>query len=164
VGSNLDEVALPACGIYRTTRTLHLGEHEVPANQLVYFHNHSDAGPPLLLAPASNENNKWTFQERGHSIVDSEDIGALASLKPEGFYRFREHFHPNEDQIVAANATVQLGYDLAASPLVFFPTVYLADNSLRFPSNGMKIDDKLYELLEPLDVRGPFVPKVRHLH
>ena len=42
---------LPACGLYRTTKPLPDHEDEIGENTLVYFHNHSDSGLPVVVAP-----------------------------------------------------------------------------------------------------------------
>jgi hypothetical protein len=155
---------LPGCGLYRTTTPLPGHADAVPAEHLVYFHDHSDAGPPLLLLPAANVHNRWRFHERGHLVTDPTYPASLAPLLPEGFYRLREHFHPSEDQVVNQNALVQLGYNRAAQPILFFPVLGEHDNSLVFPSRGTRIGPTIYALLEPLDHRGPYIPGVEHLH
>jgi hypothetical protein len=155
---------VPGCGPYRTTRPLPGHEEAVPAERLIYFHNHSDAGPPLVLLPASNERNRWRFHQRGLLVEDPGYVASLVALKPEGFYRLREHFHPNEEQVVAQNALVQLGYTAVAEPIIFFPRLHETENSLVFPPRGTRIPPPIYDLLEPLDHRGPHVPGVAHLH
>ena len=45
---------LPNCGLYRTTKPLPDNEAAVPADALVYFHNHSDSGLPVIVAPDHN--------------------------------------------------------------------------------------------------------------
>jgi hypothetical protein len=133
----------------------------VAAGLLVRFHNHSDQGEPIVLLPERNENNKWTYSQNGYLIHDDEYAGTMVALKAEGIYRSREHFHPASDQVVAKDALVQLGYNRHAEPIIFFPRVLEAENALAFPTTGTKINDKIYALLEPLDLRGPYVPKAR---
>lgn len=155
---------LPLCGLYRTTRPVPGHEDEIPASRLIYFHNHSAEGPPIVLLPARNTNNKWQFHSRGCLVEDAEYLATLESLRREGFYRLREHFHPNNQQIVNRDALVQLGYNRYAEPILFFPTRNNQNNSLTFPLQGIKIGQEIYDLLEPLDVRGPHVPDPPTLH
>jgi hypothetical protein len=156
-----DDTITPRCGLYRTTRALPEGSDTVAAGQLVYFHNHSDQGPPLLLLPKSNRHNRWQFHDRGHHLTDA-DLTGLEPLKPEGLYRLREHFHPDDNHVVAANALVQLGYNRAAEPIIFFPRTSQTDNGVVFPSQGTRIGQAVYQLLEPLDLRGPYHPTPLH--
>ena len=155
---------LPRCGLYRTTKPVPGHEEEVPAGYLIYFHNHSAEGPPLVLLPEHNKNNKWRFHDRGYLVDDRAYLTTLQPLQREGFYRLRDHFHPTTQQIVNRNALVQLGYNRYAEPILFFPTRDSKDNSLRFPLQGIKIRQHIYELLEPLDVRGPHVPDPPTIH
>ena len=146
-----------SCGLYRTTRAV----AGINADHLVYFHNHSNEGPPILLLPETNDNNRWSFAQNGR-LVEGEDSDALAPLKQEGLYRVREHFHPDQDRVVAADSLVQLGYNRAAEPILFFPISTPDANSIAFPSRGMKIPATIYELLSPLDLRGPRKPTQLH--
>ncbi len=89
----------------------------------------------------------------------------MATLEPllrEGLYRFREHFHPDDKRVVAANTLVQLGYNRAGEPIVFFPESRDEDNALVFPTRGMRITAQVYALLDPLDLRGPVTPVQIH--
>lgn len=128
----------------------------------MYFHNHSEQGPPIVVLPESNANNKWTFATKGFSISDQAFIESLQPRLREGLYRLREHFHPDDARIVPANALIQLGYDRAATPIIFFPRPLGDENALMFPSQGMKVPPKVYALLEPLDLRGPHAPSKLH--
>lgn len=118
----------------------------------------------MVLLPDVNDNNHWSFKEKGFSVTDSEFIEGLEPLKAQGLYRVREHFHPNADQVVNANALVQLGYNGEGDPIVFFPEALRGQNAIEFPESGMKIPAPIYELLEPIDTQGPHVPKQRHFH
>lgn len=157
----MPEQATRACGLYRTTRTLP-GHDEVGPGRLVYYHNHSEQGPPIVLLPEANTNNRWSFHRQGYLVTDADFTASLEALKPEGLYRLREHFHPDAERTVAANALVQLGYNASASPIIFFPTLRAEDNAWVFPTSGMGIPAQVYELLEPLDTRGPFRPVALH--
>ena len=150
--ATVDEVR--PCGLYRTTAALPGHEEAVPPGRLVYFHNHSERGPPIVLLPASNTHNKWTFHPRGHLAQDAAYLASLDSLKPEGLYRLREHFHPDASRVVAKGALAQLGYNRRADPILFFPQVVSGENAIMFPSSGMGIPPAVYDLLEPLDLRG----------
>lgn len=144
----LPRMALPPCGIYRTTRPV----AGVPANLLVYFHNHGDPGPGLYL-PASWKNNRATFQEQGHTLGDPSEASALAPLAAEGFYRVVDSFHCCEKQCTRfeTDDLVQLGYDAAASPILFVPEV--VDGVLGVPERGTRIDEGRIERLRVLRVR-----------
>lgn len=153
---------MPACGLYRTTRALADRPESVGPGLLVKFHNHSDEGPPVVLLPDHNRSNRWHFHRHSFHVRDPEFLDSLVALKPEGVYRLREHFHPDAERIVAANALVQLGYNREAEPILFFPTLDGETNSLTFPARGMKITDPVYQLLERLDLRGPHEPRKLH--
>jgi hypothetical protein len=150
------------CGLYRTTAALPGREREVGPDLLVYFHNHSRDGTAMLVLPQHNRSNRWQFHERGHQITDPSYVDSLATLKPEGFYRLRKHFHQGDGQVVAANALVQLGYNRRAEPLIFHPRIDEPTNALSFPDRGTLITREIYELLEPLDLRGPHRPPTVH--
>ena len=81
---------LPPCGIYRTTAPLPGKEEWVRENLLVYFHNHSQQGPPLLLLPATNGSNRWVFHEKGYLIRDPDYVETLVKLMDEGLYVLAE--------------------------------------------------------------------------
>lgn len=160
----IDAPMVPRCGLFHTTLPVPGREQEIAAGLLVYFHNHSAEGPPILLLPASNERNRWHFHRQGVVVADMDYLASLAPLKREGFYRLREHFHPTREQIVNRNALVQLGYTIRAEPILFFPMMHTTENSLVFPDRGVKIGAEIYGLLEPLDLHGPHTPEPPQLH
>lgn len=161
----MDIIAVyPKCGLYKTTDPVPGHESQVPAGRLVYFHNHSEKGPPVILVPAANRHNRWTFHDHGHLVTDVGYLNTLKSMRAEGFYRLREHFHLADGQVVSKNALAQLGYNAVAEPILFFPQPLSDDNGLRFPDKGFKIDERVYKLLEPLDVRGAHSNTPHHLH
>lgn len=162
--SRLDVPLVPRCGLYRTTQPVPGHAEHIPARRLVYFHNHSTEGPPVLLLPADNDRNRWRFHRHGFLVADVDYLATLRSLKLEGMYRLREHFHLPEGRMVNRNALVQLGYNAHADPILFFPVVHDTTNSLVFPDRGVKIDETVYDLLEPLDLRGPHEPDPPQLH
>ena len=151
-------MATKPCGLYRTT----IPRGELEASQLVYFHNHSDQGPPIVQLPASNQHNRWSFHKEGMLVEDDKYIDSLEALKPEGLYIVTEHFHPDEERVVAENSLVQLGYNRGAEPILFFPTSAEGSNGLVFPAKGMKIPAIIYAKLEKLDLRGPHRPRRLH--
>jgi hypothetical protein len=56
---------LPNCGLYRTTKALPEHETDFPVGSVVYFHNHSDSGLPVVIAPDHNIMNEWHFHGAG---------------------------------------------------------------------------------------------------
>ncbi len=150
------------CGLYRTILSLPGHEDAVPAQRLVYFHNHSERGGPVVLLPESNTNNKWRFQGAGLPANDEAFIAAMEPLKPEGLYRVREHFHPDGARVVPAGALAQLGYNRRADPILFFPQPVSGENAIAFPAKGMSIPPAVYALLDRIDLRGPHEPKRLH--
>ncbi len=149
----------PPCGLYRTTRPLPTEPEAVPAGRLVMFHNHSDQGPPILLLPQHNRHNRWSFHERGFLVEDAAFMSSLEALKAEGWYFLREHFHPNQQEVVPQRQLVQLGYNAHGEAILFFPELEKDRNALFFSDKGMKIPATIYALLEPLATSGPQVPK-----
>lgn len=154
--------SIPGCGLYKTSVALSAETSTVEADRLVYFHNHSDAGVPIVLVPKANVNNRWSFSAEGILLRDSALAQTLVALKPEGLWRLREHFHPDEQRVVPKNALVQLGYNRQAEPIVFFPKAIEGENGFVFPSRGTRIPPSIYALLEPLDARGPRKPTQIH--
>lgn len=154
----------PRCGLYQTRAPMPGHEARVPAGRLVYFHNHSRQGPPIVLLPAHNRHNTWYFHERGYLVDSPAYAAALRALLPQGLCRVREHFHPGPELTVERNTVVQLGYTLAAEPIVFFGTRNPADGSVRFAERGMRIDERVYQQLEPLGLGGPRQVTRRQLH
>ena len=159
-----DQVKDKRCGLYKTTKDIKLGDQTMKAPALVYFHNHPDKGEQILQTPHSNTHNRWGFHEKGFAISDKEFVVGLERLKSEGLYRVNKHFHPNDEQWVPIEALVQLGYNGAGEPIIFFPTAVKGENGIVFPDKGMKIPKSIYDTLEPLDLRGPQQNSVPHLH
>lgn len=140
-------VALPRCGLYRTTRAL----GDVPAGQLVNFHNHSDTGEPVLYLPMYVTLNRWQWEKKGRPIRELSDVETLRALPPEGYYLLRQDVRFEEAKW-PARSLVQLGYDRAGSPLLFLAQrrFHTAENSLFFSDRGMPIES--VDILEPLVV------------
>ncbi len=151
-------MALPDCGLYRTTLSHPDHGERVPAGRLVHFHNHSHAGKPMVLLPKENASNTWTFNTNGYLIDKEGWVRSLQPLKPEGFYLTAEPFQTRTELLVAPGQIVQLGYNRNAEPLVFFPQRDKGGNSLVFPAKGMVISSQVYASLQPVSVRGPYQP------
>lgn len=141
--------SLPACGLYRTTRPLAGKEEQVPAGVLIYFHNHSQQGPPLVLLPASNSNNNWKFHERGYLVESLDWVETLTKLPAQGLYVLRRHLHLGQNQL-PAKSLVQLGYNRTGEPILF--PGRRVDNTIDFPLRGAKFNDaSIFEALAPAD-------------
>jgi len=144
---------LPDCGLYRTTKPLPEHETDVPAGTLVYFHNHSDSGLPVVIAPEHNVLNRWHFhggglQFRGLSWADS-----LVKLPAEGFYMLRKALSFEGGEWPKATL-VQLGYTRTADPILFIAQVraQLDENDLFFSDRGVGVSREQLALLEQLQV------------
>jgi hypothetical protein len=153
-------MALPPCGLYRTTQNV----AGVPAGRLVYFHNHGDPGAGVYL-PQSWTLNRASWEPRGHTLPDEAAAQHLAPLPPEGLYMVNETFFCCEKRCVKyeAQQLVQLGYDGAATPLLFIPE--FSAKGLGFPERGNRLDDALLRRLTPLRVaQGTEAPVDRFVH
>jgi hypothetical protein len=139
--------ALPACGLYRTTRPL----QELPAGRLVFFHNHGDPGPGVYL-PERWELNQARWSPRGFTVGDPAWASTLAPLAPEGLYRVERPFACCDQQCqrFEVGQLVQLGYDAAATPLLFVPE--WTRGALGFPERGTRLEAGRVEHLTPLKV------------
>ena len=141
-------MALPPCGLYRTTQPL---EGHVPAGRLVYFHAHGDPGPGVYL-PSGWQLNRAQWHETGHTIPAPEWAATLAPLPAEGLYRVREPFAccPKRCRTYERDLLVQLGYTAEAAPLLFLPE--WTDSGLAIPEMGVPIDADRLACLAPLKV------------
>jgi hypothetical protein len=143
------------CGLYRTTRAIPDG---VPANALVYYHNHGDPGPGVYQ-PRDWRNNQAIFHERGTTVPDAAYEQTLVPLPVEGFYRVVEGFHCCEQSCTffEQDQLVQLGYNGDADPILFVPKQI--EGALSVPSTGTKIDherlSKITLLKVPTDEVAP---------
>lgn len=128
-------MALPPCGLYKTTAPL----NEVPAGTLVYFHNHGNPGPGIYL-PHRWDQNRARFHERGVTLPSPEWSANLSALPAEGLYRVQRAFTCCDKKCVtyAAEALVQLGYDGKATPILFVPE--WVNEGLRIPERGTPIE------------------------
>lgn len=153
--SSLEAAAgrLPPCGLYRTSRPLPGKEEWVREGMLVYFHNHSQQGPPLLLLPSANTHNRWSFHEKGYLIRDTSYVDALVQLFDEGLYILTEPIYLSRDEFIPEDTLVQLGYNRGAEPILFLAK--FADNVITFPNSGLKCTTEIFEMLRPCDFRVP---------
>jgi hypothetical protein len=142
--------ALPPCGIYRTTQKL----ENIPANKLVYFHNHGEPSAGVYL-PAKWTQNRASFDSRGTPIPGTWWAATLDPLAYEGFYRVREPFFCCEKKCVEfqTDQLVQLGYNGDAEPILFVPE--LRADAFSIPERGMMIDRSRIAKLAPLKIAMP---------
>jgi len=150
---------LPPCGIYKTQQALSGKEEWVKDNLLVYFHNHSQQGPPLLLLPASNSQNRWTFHDKGYLVRDPGFVETLMPLRPEGYYVMNEPIYLSHDEMIPENTLVQLGYNRVADPILFLAE--FENNVIKFPSSGLKCTLEIFDIIRAVDFR---VPEFRDMH
>lgn len=151
---------LPPCGLYKTTEPLPGKEQWVRANLLVYFHNHSQQGPPLLLLPAENKENRWTFHEKGYLIRDPGYVDTLVPLRDEALYVLTEPIYLSRDEFIPERTLVQLGYNRAAEPILFLGK--FERNSIQFPASGLKCTLEIFDLVEDVRFRLPELEEDRH--
>ena len=151
--------ALPPCGLYKTMDPLPGKEEWVRENLLVYFHNHSQQGPPLLLLPASNAGNRWTFHDKGYLIREADFVESLQPLRSEGYYVLSEAIYISRDELIPERTLVQLGYNRAADPILFLAS--FESNAISFPTSGLKCTLEIFDLLEEVNFR---VPEFHEMH
>jgi hypothetical protein len=144
---------LPNCGLYRTTKPLPEHEAEVPAGILVYFHNHSDSGLPVVIAPDHNVMNRWHFHGAGIPFRGLSYADSLMKLPAEGFYTLRKQLD-FEGRSWPKSTLVQLGYTRNADPILFIAQVRasLEENDLFFSDRGVGITREQMGILEPCEV------------
>lgn len=138
---------LPPCGLYRTLSPV-VG---IPADRLVYFHNHGDPGPGLYL-PDSWKGNRVQLSKKGNVLKDTSEVRHLEPLPAEGFYRVVEAFHCCQKKCreFPAEMLVQLGYNGQAKAILFAPEI--VDGMLAIPERGSAIDDDNFQHLRMLKV------------
>jgi hypothetical protein len=144
---------LPECGLFRTTKPLPDHEEEIPPGILVYFHNHSDSGLPVVIAPEHNVHNRWHFHGSGVPFRGLSWADSLVKLTAEGFYSLRRAL-PFQGGEWPKSSLVQLGYNRNAAPILFIAQAraQLAENDLFFADNGVGITPEQLSVLEPLQV------------
>jgi hypothetical protein len=151
---------LPPCGLYKTTEPLEGKEQWVRDGLMVYFHNHSQQGPPLLLLPAENKENRWVFHDKGYLIRDPDFVDTLVPLMDEGLYVLREPIYLSRDEFIPEKTLVQLGYNRSAEPILFLGQ--FEDNEILFPDSGLKCTLEIFDLLDEVNFRVPEMEDDRH--
>jgi hypothetical protein len=154
---------LPDCGLYRTTKPLPEHEDDVPAGTLIYFHNHSDSGLPVVVPPEHNVHNRWHFHGGGIPFRGLSWADTLTKLPPEGFYVLKRALSFEGGEWPKASL-VQLGYTRRGEPIVFIAQVRasLAENDLFFSDRGVSATPEQMRLLEPVQVFSEPIPAGVH--
>jgi hypothetical protein len=144
---------LPDCGLYRTSKPLPGHEDAVPAGVLVYFHNHSDSGLPVVVIPEHNIHNRWHFHGPGIAFRGLTWADSLTKLPPEGYYMLRKSLSFEGGEWPKASL-VQLGYTKSGDPILFIAQVRarLEENDLFFSDRGLNPARDKLSLLEPLQI------------
>lgn len=141
-------MAASRCGLYRTKAPI----GAIPAGRLVYFHDHGNPGPGVYL-PERWLGNRARFSPQGTTLADpSRAAELLAPLAPEGLYRVTRTFFCCAERCreFQPESLVQLGYDAAATPILFVPE--LVDEKLDLPTRGVRIDPASVSALSRLSV------------
>ena len=143
----MSDIDLPACGIYRTTTPI----AGIPADRLVYFHNHGDPGPGLYL-PEEWQSNRAQFSRRGRTLQDLALAHTLEPLPSEGLYRVVDSFTCCQKQCrtYQEEMLVQLGYNGHAQPILFLPQV--VDSMMALPERGNAVEEAVLPKLAALKV------------
>lgn len=144
---------LPQCGLYRTTKPLPEHETEIPAGTLIYFHNHSDAGLPVAIAPEHNIMNRWHFHGSGIPFRGLAWADSLVRLPQEGFYTLRKGLEFDGGSW-PKGTLVQLGYTRTGDPILFIAQLrgVMEENDLFFSDRGVGIAREQLALLELVNV------------
>lgn len=123
------------------------------AGILVYFHNHSQQGPPLVLLPAENKHNRWSFNDKGYLIREPDYVDTLVPLKEEGLYVLEEPIYLSREEFIPDQTLVQLGYNRSADPILFL--AQFENTAIFFPDSGLKCTTEVFDLLREADFRLP---------
>jgi hypothetical protein len=144
---------LPNCGLFRTTKPLPEHEAEIPAGTLVYFHNHSDSGLPVVIVPDHNILNRWHFHGAGIPFRGLSWADTLVKLPAEGFYMLRKALDFEGGSWPKATL-VQLGYTKTGDPILFIAQQRgnLEENDLFFSERGVGVTREQLAILEALSV------------
>ena len=139
--------------MYRTTKALPEHETEVPAGCMVYFHNHSDAGLPVVTVPDHNVMNRWHFHGAGIPFRGLSWADSLVKLPNEGFYMLRKALE-FQGGSWPKGTLLQLGYTKVGDPILFIGQVraQMDENDLFFSDRGVGITREQLSVLEPLNV------------
>jgi hypothetical protein len=144
---------LPNCGLYRTSKPLPEHETEIPTGVLVYFHNHSDSGLPVVITPDHNILNRWHFHGSGIPFRGLSWADSLVKLPSEGFYMLRKGLEFEGGSWPKATL-VQLGYTKQGEPILFIAQLRasLDENDLYFSDRGVGITRDQLAVLEALNI------------
>jgi hypothetical protein len=144
---------LPPCGLYRTTRPLPEHESEIPAGALVYFHNHSDSGLPVVIVPEHNVLNRWHFHGAGIPFRGLSYADSLERVMDEGFYMLRKGLEFDGGSW-PKGTLVQLGYTRTGDPILFIAQLRaeLQENDLLFSDRGVGVTRQQLAILEKVEV------------
>jgi hypothetical protein len=144
---------LPNCGLYRTSKPLPEHEAEFPAGSIVYFHNHSDSGLPVVIAPDHNIMNEWHFHGAGTPFRGLSWADSLVKMLDQGYYSLRKQLD-FEGGSWPKGALVQLGYNKAGDAILFIgqKRAQRNDNSLFFSDRGVPLARERLSLLEPVSI------------
>ncbi len=144
---------LPNCGLYVTTKPLPEHEEAFPSGTLVYFHNHSDSGLPVVIAPEHNIMNTWHFHGGGTPFRGLSWADSLVKLPDQGFYSLRKQLD-FDGGTWPKGALVQLGYTKTGDPILFIAQQRAArtENNLWFSERGVPLARERLSLLEVLSV------------
>lgn len=158
-------MATPACGLYRTGAALTGREAAIGAGQLVYFHNHSKQGPPLVLAAVANTHNRWDFSDRGYLVAGDGAEAFLTGLVPlprEGFYAVTAGISLVDERVLPPRSLVQVGYNRAGEPILF-PAEHHG-NGFSFSEHGFRFRDLVvFERLRKCGFDAPVTEPPAHL-
>jgi hypothetical protein len=144
---------LPACGLYRTTKPLPEHETDFPAGTLVYFHNHSDSGLPVVIAPDHNIMNEWHFHGAGTPFRGLSWADSLVKMLDQGYYTLRKQLDFDGGSW-PKGALVQLGYNRTGDAILFIAQkrAQRNENGLYFSDRGVPLGRERLSLLEQANV------------
>jgi hypothetical protein len=144
---------LPDCGLYRTSKPLPEHEQDFPAGSLVYFHNHSDSGLPVVIVADHNIMNQWHFHGAGTPFRGLSWADSLVKMPEQGFYSLRKQLD-FEGGTWPKGTLVQLGYTKTGDPILFIGQLRATrtENNLWFSDRGVSLARERLSLLEPLGI------------
>jgi hypothetical protein len=154
---------LPNCGLYRTSKALPENEERIAAGVLVYFHNHSDSGLPVVMLPDHNVLNRWHFHGAGIPFRGLAWADSLIKLPNEGFYVLRKALE-FEGASWPKSTLVQLGYTKTGDAILFVAQQrsQLDENDLFFAERGVSVRREQLALLEAVNVYVEPPPEGAH--
>jgi hypothetical protein len=154
---------LPSCGLYRTTKLLPEHEAEFPVGSLVYFHNHSDSGLPVVIPPDHNVMNEWHFHAAGTPFRGLSWADSLIKMPEQGFYTLRKQLD-FEGGSWPKGALIQLGYNREGEAILFIAQkrAQRTENDLWFSDRGLQLARDRLSLLEPVSIFAEPLPEGAH--